>query len=356
MTYPSQDDILRVLSTLKLPASEHNIVEQGLLSALTAEIEGDGLHVQFILETDPALAGPMESIRAEAEALVAKVVGVTRVSAVLTAHKAAPPSPKEAKGAVHMDRKLPKGVKHVIAVASGKGGVGKSTTAVNLAVALARKGLSVGLLDADVYGPSIPRLMGTSQEIDQDIDGKLIPAEAHGVALMSIGFLVSEESPMIWRGPMVHGALKQMLYDVAWGHRDVLILDMPPGTGDAALSVAQQLPLTGAVIVSTPQDIALIDVRKGIAMFQKVGVPILGVIENMSYFECPHCHERTDIFGHGGAKKDAERLSVTFLGQIPLDLSVRLTSDAGTPIVIQSPDSKQAGYFMEIADHLVASL
>lgn len=336
MTYPTQVDVLRTLSTIRIPASQSNLVQEGLLSALSAdEVEGGGLHIRFVIETDPAQAEQMEKVRQEAVKLVEEMEGVTKVTAILAAHKAAPEAPSKSCSSKKQEivRKLPEGVSRVIAVASGKGGVGKSTTAVNLAIALAQSGMNVGLLDADVYGPSVPRLIGASDaQIEQGDDDRLIPFEAHGIKVMSIGFLVEEESPMLWRGPMVHSALKQMLYDVAWGELDVLILDMPPGTGDAALSVAQQVPLTGAVIVSTPQDIALLDVRKGIGMFQRVGVPVLGLIENMSYFECPHCHGRTEIFGHGGAEADAARLGLTFLGHIPLDLSIRETSDAGTPL------------------------
>lgn len=359
MTYPTQDDILRVLATLQAPHSDASIVEEGMISVLSAKERQGGLHVQVVLEIDPQDAKDMERVRAEAEKRILSVEGVSGATVILSAHKEAPSSKVSAcshaggKQTKMPERQLPDGVKHVIAIASGKGGVGKSTTAVNLSLALAAQGLSVGLLDADVYGPSIPRMLGPIDEINQNEQGKLIPLDAHGIAAMSIGYLVPEDAPMIWRGPMVHGALKQMLYDVAWGQRDVLVLDMPPGTGDAALSVAQQVPLTGAVIVSTPQDISLLDVRKGISMFQKVGVPILGLIENMSYFECPHCKGRTEIFGHGGAERDAERLGIRFLGKIPLDLALRETSDAGTPIVQAHAQSTQAAYYHDIAAQLI---
>ena len=245
---------------------------------------------------------------------------------------------------------------NIIAVASGKGGVGKSTTAVNFALALKELGLKVGVLDADIYGPSMPRLLGLKGQPQQVAGNKLKPMEAYGLKVMSMGFLVDEETPMIWRGPMVMSALSQMLKDVAWGELDVLVVDMPPGTGDAQLTMAQQVPLAGAVIVSTPQDLALIDARKGLAMFRKVNVPVLGIVENMSTFICPHCGERSDIFGHGGARADAARLGVPFLGEVPLTLAIRETSDSGRPVVATDPSSPSAVAFREIAARAVAEL
>ncbi|MBE0693686.1 MAG: Mrp/NBP35 family ATP-binding protein, partial [Aquamicrobium sp.] len=241
------------------------------------------------------------------------------------------------------------GVEAIIAVASGKGGVGKSTTAVNLALGLAALGLRVGILDADIYGPSMPRLLGITGR-PETIDGKILkPMEKYGLKVMSIGFLVDEETPMIWRGPMVISALTQMLREVQWGALDVLVVDMPPGTGDAQLTMAQQVPLAGAVIVSTPQDLALIDARKGLNMFRKVDVPLLGIVENMSYFIAPDTGTRYDIFGHGGARREAERLGVPFLGEVPLTMDVRETSDAGTPVVVSAPDGAQAAAYRAIA-------
>jgi ATP-binding protein involved in chromosome partitioning len=241
------------------------------------------------------------------------------------------------------------GVKHIIAVASGKGGVGKSTTAVNLALGLQANGLKVGILDADIYGPSQPRLLGVKGR-PQELEGRrLKPMEGHGIKVMSMGFLVDEDTPMIWRGPMVISALTQMLREVDWGTLDVLVVDMPPGTGDAQLTMAQQVPLAGAVIVSTPQDLALIDARKGINMFRRVNVPILGIIENMSYFLCPSCGTRSDIFGHGGARDEAERLGAPFLGEVPLHMEIRETSDSGNPVVAADPDGPYAAIFKEIA-------
>ena len=240
------------------------------------------------------------------------------------------------------------GIAAVIAVASGKGGVGKSTTALNLALGLRDLGLRVGLLDADIYGPSVPRLTGIHEKPQLDDNRKMIPIQRFGLAIMSIGFLVEEETAMIWRGPMVMSAITQMLRDVAWGTLDILVVDMPPGTGDAQLTLAQNVPLRGAVIISTPQDLSLIDARRGLAMFKKVNVPVLGIVENMSYFQCPQCGTRSDIFGHGGARLEAERLGVPFLGEIPLHMSIRATSDSGTPVVDSEPDGPHAAIYRAI--------
>ncbi len=241
------------------------------------------------------------------------------------------------------------GISAVIAVASGKGGVGKSTTALNLALGLRDQGLRIGLLDADIYGPSVPRLTGIREKPQLNDAKKMIPLKRFGLAIMSIGFLVEEETAMIWRGPMVMSAITQMLRDVDWGELDILVVDMPPGTGDAQLTLAQNVPLKGAVIVSTPQDLALVDARRGIAMFGKVNVPVLGIIENMSYFQCPECGTRSDIFGHGGARHEAERLGVPFLGEIPLHMSIRATSDAGVPVVESEADGVHAALYRAIA-------
>ncbi|WP_287095261.1 Mrp/NBP35 family ATP-binding protein, partial [Mesorhizobium sp.] len=241
------------------------------------------------------------------------------------------------------------GIEAIIAVASGKGGVGKSTTAVNIALGLAANGLRVGVLDADIYGPSMPRLLNIHGR-PQTVDGKVLkPMENYGLKVMSMGFLVDEETPMIWRGPMVMSALTQMLREVEWGPLDVLVVDMPPGTGDAQLTMAQQVPLAGAVIVSTPQDLALIDARKGLNMFRRVDVPLLGIVENMSYFLAPDTGKRYDIFGHGGARREAERLGVTFLGEVPLEMGIRESSDAGTPVVVSKPDGAEAKIYRDIA-------
>jgi len=247
------------------------------------------------------------------------------------------------------------GVKHVIAVSSGKGGVGKSTVAANLACALALTGAKVGLLDADLYGPNIPMMMGSTSGPEQK-DGKIVPVENHGVKLISMAFLVPEEAPLVWRGPMVHQYLQAFFRDVLWGELDYLLLDLPPGTGDVQLSITQMVPLAGAITVTTPQEVALHDVRKGMAMFQKVNVPLLGIIENMSFFLCGHCGERTDIFSHGGAERAAEKLSIPFFGNIPLDPAIREGGDSGHPIVIENPASPQAAAFRSIAEKIIAAL
>jgi ATP-binding protein involved in chromosome partitioning len=313
-------------------------------------------HVSFAIEV-PAARGPQaEPLRKKAEAEVAALPGVLSVTAVLTAHQEsgrAPAAPQ--RHAAPAPGGVP-GVAAVIAVASGKGGVGKSTVAANLALALAKLGLKTGLLDADIYGPSVPRLLDI-REKPQSRDGKVLePIEKFGIKTMSIGFLIREEEPMIWRGPMVTSALSQLLGDVAWAPLDVLVVDMPPGTGDAQLTMAQRVPLKGAVIVSTPQDLALVDARKGLAMFRKTLVPILGIVENMSVFVCPNCGHESHIFAHGGARRVAESLDVPFLGEIPLVSSIRETSDAGTPIVVQAPESREANAFLAIAERVAASL
>jgi ATP-binding protein involved in chromosome partitioning len=349
------------------PATGRDIVSAGIVDAI--DLRG-GL-VQVALLTDRAHAEAMEPVRRAVEKLLAAQPGITNATAVLTAHKA----PQEVKAASgggahqhgghqHGPGQQPAGqkpllllpaVKHIVAVASGKGGVGKSTVAVNLAVALARQGHAVGLLDADIYGPSLPRMLGVNRKPEVR-DGKMLPIPAWGLKAMSIGFLVEEETPMIWRGPMVMGALEQMLGQVEWGALDVLIVDMPPGTGDAQLTMAQRVALAGAVIVSTPQDIALIDARRGVRMFERVRVPVLGLVENMSVFCCPNCGHRSEIFGHGGARLESERLGAPFLGEVPLLLDIRSSADAGTPIVAAAPNGEAAKAYSEIATRLWESL
>ncbi|MEQ9361253.1 MAG: Mrp/NBP35 family ATP-binding protein [Rhodospirillales bacterium] len=350
--------ILEALATVTDPATGRNLVEAKMIQGLQ---EKDG-HVAFAIEIDPARAGDMEEVRKQAEKTVHAMAGVLTVTAVLTAEKkaaanAAPPPPQSGQQrpgghgqpAAQAGADMLPGVRSIIAVASGKGGVGKSTTAANLALGLAAEGHSVGLLDADIYGPSMPRMMGITGQ-PASADGKTLdPMENYGIKVMSMGFLVDEETPMIWRGPMVQSALEQMMRDVNWGALDVLVVDMPPGTGDAQLTMAQRVPLTGAVIVSTPQDIALLDARKGLNMFRKVDVPVFGIIENMSYFSCPHCGERSEIFSHGGARKEADRLGVDFLGEVPLHIDIRTTADGGKPIVVSMPEGEHALKYREIA-------
>ena len=348
-----EQDIKRALSAVIDPRTGRDIVSAGMISGLSVR---DGA-VALSLDAAAGDSAGLEPVRKAAEDAVNRVAGVTSVTAVLTAQRpprqAQPARPRTRPAA---DRPLIPGVSTIVAVASGKGGVGKSTLAVNLALGLARRGQSVGLLDADIYGPSVPRLLG-SFERPRSADGKrLEPIAAHGLAVMSIGFMIGEDTPMIWRGPMVMSALEQMLRDVEWGELDVLVVDMPPGTGDVQLTMAQRVPLTGAVIVSTPQDIALIDARKGLNMFRKVDVPVIGIVENMSTFICPHCGGRSDIFGHGGAEAEADRLGCDFLGAVPLHMAIRETSDAGQPIVATAPDSDQAQAFLAIADRVAATL
>ncbi len=346
----TRDDVLKVLAQVIDPASGKDVVAAGLIQGLTVR---DG-NVGFAIEV-PAARGPQsEPLRKAAEDAVAKLPGVFSVTAVLTAHNEPPQARRAHAHAPQPSGGIP-GVAAIIAVASGKGGVGKSTVAVNLALGLSRLGLKVGLLDADIYGPSVPRLLDIRHKPESD-GKKLKPIEKLGIKAMSIGFMVREDEAMIWRGPMVQSALTQMMNDVSWAPLDVLVIDMPPGTGDAQLTIAQRVPLKGAVIVSTPQDIALIDARKGVAMFNKTHVPVLGVVENMSTFVCENCGHETHIFGHGGAKAEAEKMGVPFLGEIPLMPIVRQTSDAGTPIVDYNPTSAEARAFMAVAEKVAKSI
>jgi len=350
----TQQQVLDSLSKIKSPGGKA-LTEAGVLSTVSVS-EGK---VFFSINVDAAQAKAWEPIRAEAEAAVRAVPGVKTALVVLTAERApgaAPQPQSSANGSSPQQRasQVPPatgipGVDAVIAVASGKGGVGKSTTALNLALALRDLGLKVGLLDADIYGPSVPRLTGVHEKPEVSSNQKLLPLQRFGLALMSIGFLVEEDAPMIWRGPMVMSAVTQLLRDVDWGQLDILVVDMPPGTGDAQLTLAQNVPLRGAVIVSTPQDLSLIDARRGLSMFRKIEVPVLGIIENMSYFQCPHCGGRSDIFGHGGARQEAGQLGVPFLGEIPLDMTIRSTSDAGTPVVESEPEGAYAAIYRAIA-------
>jgi len=342
--------VLAALKSVNDPERGGNIVDLGMVSGLSLR---DG-HVTFAIEVERARAPRLEGLRRAAESAVEALPGVLSVSAVLTAERPAPGRGPAAGPRTSGQPAKPgvPGVKAIVAVASGKGGVGKSTTAVNLALALMSLGHEVGLLDADIYGPSQPRMMGISGRPSSPDGRRLLPMENFGVKVMSMGFMVPEDTPMIWRGPMVMSAINQMLRDVDWGKLDVLVVDLPPGTGDAQLTMAQQVPLTGAIIVSTPQDIALIDARKGLNMFRKVDVPVVGIIENMSYFLCPHCGERSDIFSHGGARREAEKLGVDFLGELPLDMMIRETSDGGRPIVVSDPQSPLAQTYRAIAEQV----
>jgi ATP-binding protein involved in chromosome partitioning len=351
----TENQVRDALKAVRDPERGGDIVSLGMISGVVVR---DG-NVGFAIEVEPERGARLEPLRKAAEAAVEALPGVLSVTAVLTAESKPPggarggpraaPAPAAAAQPAAGKAALAPGVGAIVAVASGKGGVGKSTVAANLALALKANGLKVGVLDADIYGPSMPRMLGISGR-PQMADAKILrPMENYGIKCMSIGFLVPEDTPMIWRGPMVMSALQQMLRDVAWGELDIMIVDMPPGTGDAQLTMAQQVALAGAVIVSTPQDIALIDARKGLNMFRKVDVPVLGIIENMSYFLCPHCGGRSDIFSHGGARREAERLGTDFLGEVPLDLVIRETSDEGRPITVSDPTSPYARTFRDIA-------
>ena len=367
MTQVTEQRILQALESVVDPDRKQDIVSLDMVSGLVIK---DG-NVGFAIEVDPSRGAQLEPLRKAAEQAVKDLDGVLSVTAVLTAHRNPPQGGQQAapqggqQGAQQRPAGGPSGgseianlpgIKSIIAVASGKGGVGKSTVSANLALALARLGLQVGMLDADIYGPSQPRMLGISGRPTSP-DGKTLrPMENYGIRCMSMGFMVAEDTPMIWRGPMVMSALQQMLRDVEWGELDVLVVDMPPGTGDAQLTLSQQTPLAGAVIVSTPQDIALLDARKGLNMFRKVDVPVFGIIENMSTFICPNCSHESQIFGHGGARREADKLGVDFLGEIPLHLAIRETSDGGRPIVVTDPDSAEAQAFVAIAEKIRGKL
>tara|TARA_R110002096_G_scaffold189191_29_gene369534 strand:- start:483 stop:1577 length:1095 start_codon:yes stop_codon:yes gene_type:complete len=358
----TRDAVLDVLKTVKDPIRGNDLVSAGMVRALTVS---DGA-VRFVLEIDPARAKKMEETRAEAEAKIKSLAGVVSVAIVMTAHTVATPPP-DLKGSGHKGgghghapakatgpEKIP-GVARILAIASGKGGVGKSTVAANLATALAAEGRKVGLLDADVYGPSQPRMLGVSGR-PASPDGKtILPLRNHGVTLMSLGLMTQEDEAVVWRGPMLMGALQQMLFQVQWGALDVLIVDLPPGTGDVQMTLAQKSQVDGAIIVSTPQDIALLDARKGIDMFNRLGTPIIGLIENMSTHICSNCGHEEHIFGHGGVAREAEKLGVPLLAEIPLHLDIRTASDGGAPIVVSKPASTQAQAFRNLAKALIAN-
>ena len=364
MSVVTREQVLETLKTVRGPDFEGDLVSLGMVSDVFIS---DG-KVYFSITVPAERANELEPLRQAAEKTVKAMPGVKGALVSLTAERkagAAPAArpqpaahshshshshaPVQAPSGQRPARQNIPGIGAIIAVASGKGGVGKSTTAVNLALAMKANGLSVGILDADVYGPSMPKLLGITGRPQQIENRIIVPMENYGIKAMSMGFLVDEGTAMIWRGPMVQSALMQMLREVAWGDLDVLVVDMPPGTGDAQLTMAQQVPLSGAVIVSTPQDLALIDARKGLNMFNKVEVPVLGIVENMSYFIAPDTGARYDIFGHGGARSEAERIGVPFLGEVPLTIAIRETSDAGTPVVVSDPEGSQARVYRDIA-------
>jgi len=359
----SKEQVLAALAKVPAPGGAA-LPETRVLSDI---VVSDG-KVFFSLTVDAVAVKAWEPVRKAAEEAIRAIPGVQSALVALTAERSpgsAARGPQPAHTAVQTQRAahpadktqpgIP-GVEAVIAVASGKGGVGKSTTAVNLALGLRDLGLKVGMLDADIYGPSLPKLLAIKEK-PQTIGGtRLKPIDRYGLTVMSIGFLIDEETPMIWRGPMVMSAITQMLREVEWGKLDIMVVDMPPGTGDAQLTMAQQVPLKGAVIVSTPQDLALIDARRGVAMFKRVNVPVLGVVENMSYFLCPHCGTRSDIFSHGGARHEAARLGVPFLGEVPLHMAIREKSDAGLPVVATEPDGEHARIYRDIATKVLDQL
>jgi ATP-binding protein involved in chromosome partitioning len=350
----TKDTILDELKRIAAPDGRGNIVSAGLVGDIVIR---DG-SVMFALSASPATITSMEQLRVFVSDRIRGLAGVTKVTVALTADKLPTVQTSSPRAASSRAGHAVPGVNHIVAVASGKGGVGKSTTAINLALAFKALGQRVAVLDADIYGPSMPKLFGLSgKPLASDVDGKRMkPMSRYGVEVASIGFLIDENTPMIWRGPMVMSALTQLLRDVEWSETDIMVIDMPPGTGDVQLSLAQQTPLSGAIIVSTPQDLALLDARKGLNMFRKVSVPVMGIVENMSYFVCSACGTRHDVFGHGGARLEAEKLGVPFLGEIPLEMSVRQTSDAGLPIVATQPESTISTSYKVIAGQLLTQL
>ena len=345
----TREQVLKALNNIA-PEGGTDIVTSGVMRALNV----DGASVRFVMEIDPAQAEAYMPVKTKAEEML-KSMGAADISVVMTAHKAAsaPPDLKMQKKAEPKGPEKVPGVDRILAVASGKGGVGKSTVSANLACALAAEGRRVGLLDADVYGPSQPRMLGVSGRPSSP-DGKtILPMRNHGVTMMSIGLMTNEGQAVVWRGPMLMGALQQMMFQVQWGALDVLIVDLPPGTGDVQMTLAQKAEVDGAIVVSTPQDIALIDARKGIDMFQQLKVPVHGMIENMSTHICSNCGHEEHVFGHGGVQTEAKNLGVDLLAEVPLDLNIRLAADSGTPIVVSDPSHPRAAVFRGIARKLI---
>ena len=339
----SQDQVLAALRAVQDPDLHKDIVTLGFVK----DVKIAGSEVDFTIELTTPACPVKDQLKAEAEGIVRGLPGVTAARATMTA---------DVKARGGFGRQAVPGIRNIIAVGAGKGGVGKSTTAVNLAVALQRKGARVGLMDADVYGPNTPQMLGIDQGPEVSEAKRMIPPEAFGIKVISMGMLVPADQPIIWRGPMLHGAVQQFMRDVEWGELDYLVVDLPPGTGDVSLSMAQSVPVAGAVVVTTPQGVSVSDVRKAVAMFRQLNIPVLGVVENMSFFVCGHCQERTEIFGHGGGAKMAEDMGIPMLGQIPIDTRVRSGGDEGRPIVSAAPDAPAAKAFFEIAGRVAAEI
>ncbi len=339
----SKDQVLSVLRTIQDPDLHKDIVSLGFVK----EVKIEGEEVDFTIELTTPACPVKDQMKSEAEEKVAALPGVKVARAKMTA---------EVRARGGFGRQAVPGIRNILAVGAGKGGVGKSTTSVNLAVALRQKGARVGLMDADVYGPNIPQMLGSTDSPEVSEDKRMIPPEAHGLKVISMGMLVPADQPVIWRGPMLHGAVQQFMRDVAWGELDYLVVDLPPGTGDIALSMAQSVPMAGALVVTTPQSVSVSDVRKAVAMFRQLNIPVLGVVENMSYFVCGHCGERTDIFGNGGGSRMAEDMGIPFLGEVPIDTRVRSGGDEGQPIVVAAPEAPAARAFVEVAGKVAAQI
>ena len=339
----TKEQVLSALRAVQDPDLHKDIVSLGFVK----DVQVKGGEVDFTIELTTPACPVKDEMKAQAEALVAGLPGVVAARAKMTANVST-------RGG--MGRQQIEGIRNIVAVGAGKGGVGKSTTSVNLAVALALKGARVGLLDGDVYGPNIPQMLGIDKTPEVDREKRIIPPEAQGIKVISMGMLVPADQPIIWRGPMLHGAVQQFMRDVSWGELDYLVVDLPPGTGDVALSMAQSVPMAGAVVVTTPQGVSVSDVRKAVGMFRQLSIPVLGVIENMSYFVCGHCQERTEIFGHGGGRRMAEQMEIPFLGEVPIDTRVRSGGDEGKPIVSESPDAPAAKAFLDLASRVAAQV